>query len=390
MNTEKTISGTEVWEDPSQQHDFFGDVNLVTDVVTEVEKDDITTEDKKDHEVIKRTKEEEDEKQIEDQYKDFGKPVSDEEDEDEEEEIVGADGATVKTPLTKIDSKSTLEFLKEKGLVNFELAEGEELTVGKADEMLEDTWENSIELGVEEVIKDLPKELKDLIKFSSQGGNVSELLVKLAGNASAGITKNSDIATEAVQVTAVTMDLKAQGYDQEYIDTQIEFLKTSNKLEAISKKSYDKIVAEQEATSAAEVTRATQEREDRKKSARLYKTNITTHIGALEEVAGLPISKADKIALPTYISDPNVELQDGRMVSEFQADLFKVMADKDKVTLLAKLIKSDFDFSAITRKKQTEASRTIRNAVQNSVKKNVKDTTGVRRPSKKSVWDMLD
>ena len=207
MNTEKTISGTEVWEDPSQQHDFFGDVNLVTDVITEVENDDITTEDKKDPEVIKKTKEEAEQKEIEDQFKDFGKFVAEEEDEDEDEGE--AEGVITKTPITKIDSKSTLEFLKEKGLVNFELAEGEELTVGKADEMLEDTWENSIELGVEEVIKDLPKELKDLIKFSSQGGDVSELLVKLAGNASAGITKNSDISTEAVQVTAVTMDLKA-------------------------------------------------------------------------------------------------------------------------------------------------------------------------------------
>ena len=74
-------------------------------------------------------------------------------------------------------------------------------------------------------------------------------------------------------------------------------------------------------------------------------------------MGGLPISKQDKTILPTYISEPTVELQDGRYVSEMQADLFKVMADKDKIVLLAKLLKTDFYFSAIERKKQTQSER---------------------------------
>lgn len=385
-----TIDESAVWEDPSQQHDFFGDVNLISDVVTEVEKDDIIEpkdkKDSKDPAVIKQVADEEEERILNDQFKDFGTPEEVEEEEENDEE----DKGTKKTLPSKIGNKQTLEFLKEKGLVTFELEEGEELTEARAEEMLEDTWETSIETGVEEVIKDLPQELKDLIKFSSQGGNVGSMLAKLANNANAGINKSSDITKEATQVLAITMDLQAQGHDQEYIDAQIEFLKSSEKLALISKKSYDKIIAKQESEASEDVIRVTAEREERKKSARLYKNNITAHIGALEEIGGLPVSKADKISLPTYISDPSVELQDGRLVSEFQADLFKVMADKDKVTLLAKLIKSDFDFSAITRKTQTTASREIRQTVQNADKKNIKGNAGVHKPSKKSVWDMLD
>ena len=175
------------------------------------------------------------------------------------------------------------------------------------------------------------------------------------------------------------------------LDDQIEFLKEKDKLEGVAKKAFDKIVKEQETETATQVQRQQENVDVRKKAARDYKTNITTHINNLEETGGLPISKQDKTTLPTYISEPSVELQDGRFVSEMQADLFKVMADKDKIVLLAKLLKSDFDFSAIERKKQTQAARGIRDEVQRIDRtERVSHTGGGQKPNKKAVWDMLD
>jgi hypothetical protein len=234
-------------------------------------------------------------------------------------------------------------------------------------------------------------ELKQLIKFASKGGDVGELLGKMIQTATSGINKNSDIENEDVQVLAVTMELRNQGHDQEYIDAQVEFLKDSGKLEVISKKSFDRIVAAQEEETAGEVERQKQTVEYRKKQAREYKTNITTHINSLDETGGLPLSKQDKVALPTYISEPTVELQDGRVVSEMQADLFKVMADKDKIVLLAKLLKSDFDFSSIERKKQSQAARGIKDELQRVDKtQRVSNSGGESKSSKKAVWDYLD
>lgn len=252
--------------------------------------------------------------------------------------------------------------------------------------------EAALEKEVESTIKDLPDELKQLIKYASKGGDVGELLGKMVQHATSGINKNSDIENEDVQVLAVTMDLRAQGYDQEYIDDQIEFLKEKDKLEGIAKKAFDKIVAEQEAETAGQVERQKQAIEAKKKAAREYKTNITTHINSLEDAGGLPISKQDKTVLPTYISEPTVELQDGRLVSEMQADLFKVMADKDKIVLLAKLLKSDFDFSAIERKSQSRAARGIKEEIQRADKTaNItSSSSGGHKPQKKAVWDMLD
>lgn len=387
--TEKTIDQFGGWEQASQQHDFFGETNLVEDVITAVEKDDIVDPAKTEEVKANLAKEKEEQELIDKQFETFETKVSNSSEEDEDNE---EGGSTTATQASVVSPKTTLAFLKEKGLVDYELEEGAELTDEEAENLLEDSWEASLEKEVEATIKDLPDEIKQLIKFASKGGDVGELLGQMVQHATSGINKNSDISNEDVQVLAVTMDLRAQGYDQEYIDDQIEFLKEKDKLEGIAKKSFDKIVAQQEAETAGQVERQKQNQEARKKAAREYKTNITTHINSLEEAGGLPLSKQDKTILPTYISEPTVELQDGRVVSEMQADLFKVMADKDKIVLLAKLLKSDFDFSAIERKTQTRAARGIKEEIQRADKTAAitSSSSGGHKPQKKAVWEMLD
>lgn len=382
--TEQTIDQFAGWENASQQHDFFGETNLVDEVITTVEKDDVVDPAKAEAEKEAKIKEEEEEKLLDEQFKEFSasKTTSTEEEPNKE--------GNTKSVATNVSPKTTLAFLKEKGLVDYELEEGAELTDEEAENILEDSWEASLEKELEATIKDLPDELKQLIKFANKGGDVGELLGKMVQHATSGLNKSSDINNEDVQVLAVTMDLRAQGHDQEYIDAQIEFLKEKDKLEGIAKKSFDKIVAAQEEEASQEVERQKQFADNRKRAAREYKTNITTHINSLEEAGGLPLSKQDKTVLPTYISEPTVELQDGRVVSEMQADLFKVMADKDKIVLLAKLLKTDFDFSAIERKKQTQAARGIKEEIQRADKTvRVGNSGGNSSSVKRNLADLL-
>lgn len=384
--TEKTLSEFGGWDDASQQHDFFGETNLVEDVVTSVEKDDIEDPAKAGEAKAKADEEAAAQKLVDEQFASFESktPVTTENENEE--------GNSTTSAETTVTPKSTLAFLKEKGLVEYEEDPEKPLTEEEAENLLEDSWESAVEKEVEATIKDLPDEIKQLIKFAHKGGDVGELLGKMVQHATSGINKNSDIENEDTQILAVSMDLRAQGYDQEYIDTQIEFLKEKDKLEGVAKKAFDKIVAEQEAETAGQVERQKQALENKKKAAREYKTNITTHINSLEEAGGLPISKQDKAVLPTYISEPTVELQDGRFVSEMQADLFKVMADKDKIVLLAKLLKSDFDFSAIERKSQSRASRGIKEEIQRADKTSAitSSSSGGHKPQKKALWDMLE
>ncbi|ALN97125.1 hypothetical protein [Flavobacterium phage FpV4] len=303
-----------------------------------------------------------------------------------EEEV---EATTTDEKSVKVKSKDTLEFLKEKGLVDYELEEGTELTDDLADEILEDNWDASIIAGVEETIKDLPDALKELIKYSAKGGDFTELLSKMTTQTVSGINKDTDMEVEANQVLAVSLDLKDQGYDQEYIDTQIEFLKDSGKLAGISKKAFEKKIAKQENDIQETVKQAEKRKEAEKEAQKTYKKDITVQINSLNDIKGLVLNKQDKEVLPSYISDANIKLQDGRTVTKFQQELFSIFGDKEQTILLAKLVKDKFDFSSITNKEITKFSKGIKEEIQNN-QVIIKGSKGSSQQPKKSLAELLD
>ena len=71
---------------------------------------------------------------------------------------------------------SALNLLKERGLVEFELDEGQELTEEIAENLIEDSFEDRIEGRISEIISELPDVVKELVKFSTNGGDPNILL----------------------------------------------------------------------------------------------------------------------------------------------------------------------------------------------------------------------
>ena len=349
-------------------------------VIESVEKDELIDEKTGKNKPAKETPAEEEEEEIEHEFN-FGDPAASEEEEEEDEE-------DIKEKNIKVGSKSTLEFLKEKGLINFELEEGEELTDALAEEKLEDFLDDSIDAGVDEVIKDLPDALKNMIKFVTNGGDFATLLTKMSSNVTSSINKNTDMAKEENQVLAVTADLKEQGYDDEYIETHIQVLKDTGKLETMSSKSFEKITTKQSAEEQAELDKAAKTKEDNKKKQREFKSELTTHISSLKEVKGITLNNTDQKELPAYISDVNVELADGRVTTGLQKDLFSIFGDKDKLVLLAKLVKSEFDFSSIGKKEVSKFSKEVNKELQNTT--TIKGSKGSSQKQKRSLADRLD
>jgi len=397
MAKEKTITEFEGWEQQAEEHDFFGETQTVVDPVQEAVKDakktpSTTTTQEAPSEKEKEEEEDNEDEIIKEQFREFEKDFNPSENEDEEEDEDEDDDnkkPNSSASTTKPTNLKTLEFLKEKGLVKFELEEGKELTEEEAEGLIEDSWDAGIDQALDEEIKDLPEEVKNLIKYATTGGNVGELLAKMVTHATSPINKNSDITLEATQIAAITADLRSQDFDQEYIDAQIDFLKDSGKLATIGEKAYNKIVAAQQKEVEQEVANKKAQVENNKVKAREYKVKVTNHVNSLTEIGGFPVSKEDKKALPDYISEPTVELKDGRVISELQADIYKAMSDPNKIVLLAKLLRSDFDFSAVIRKGVTQQSQEVRKVIQNSEKTNLKSSETVRKLSKKSLADRL-
>lgn len=136
--TEKTIDQFGGWEEASQQHDFFGETNLVEDVVTTVEKDDVVDPAKAEEAKAKAEEEKAEQELIDKQFETFA-PVSKTSEDDDEDESKGGQGTASAEPVAGTP-KATLSFLKERGLVEYEEDPEKPLSDEDAENLIEDSW----------------------------------------------------------------------------------------------------------------------------------------------------------------------------------------------------------------------------------------------------------
>ena len=74
--------------------------------------------------------------------------------------------------------------------------------------------------------------------------------------------------------------------------------------------------------------------------------------------------------MPEYISSQTVKMNDGRVITPFYRDLFEAMKDKDKLVLLAKLVKTDFDFTPLAKNIDTKRTKALKEDLQRQKEKN--------------------
>ena len=357
-------------------HDFFGETSSseenTENIIDEVINDDIVADKDKPADTPKTPK------PTPAETHDFGFGDDSEEEEEEEIEEEGEDpsdiskGKPTKNKNVSSSSLSTLNFLKTKGFIEYELPEGKtELSEIEAENLLEDSWEKSLDDAIAETVEGLDPIAQQILKTAHNGGDVNKLIKDLAKVNTTGINKDTDMTIEANQVLAVTLNLEKQGYDAEYIEAHIEALKSTNKLETIAQKEADKAIAEQAKFGEEEAVRAKSLSDNRKKAQREYKDNLHSFLSETKEINGIALNKKDAVTFSSYIADPTVTLQNGEVVTEMQRDLFAAMADKETLFLFSKMLKGKkgkLDLSFIENKAITKQTREIERNITNTDK----------------------
>lgn len=349
--------------------DFFGEKpveeNSAEQVMKELEKED-ALETGKNNIPVTDIKEKEKEEEAE-------KPEINFFDEAEiEEEVETEDKSKPSTKSKKEDtvqvsSKALLSKLKEKGIVDFELEEGEELTDELADELVEDGFDNAVEKSIGEKMKDLPDSVKNIVKYAINGGNVDELFAKMRTEPTIKLTKDLDLDSEDNQKMIIRMEKQAENEDSETTDAYIEFLKESGKLKSVSEKTFEKLIAKKDKLSQAEAARIQKAKEDSKKNERLFKKEMNDFISENDELKGVPITRKNKTSLASYMTE-KVKLEDGRTTTKMHQALYNALQDKEKSVILAKILESDFDFSDIAKAEKTKYSKEVKGDLTRSKK----------------------
>lgn len=268
---------------------------------------------------------------------------------------------------TVIDSPTltALNTLKERGIIEFELEEGEELTEEDASDMIEIGFENRVEARVEELFEELPKEVKELAKFTMNGGSVRDYLDQLKDIEGGTIKAGMDLTKQSNQEIIIREISKSQGYDDEFIEAQINSLKDSNKLEYFAKTQYSKWEKDNEESTKRLAETQRQKAEAERQRQKEFHNEIKGFVTTNKEVGGLKLDKKDAVELPSYLTNKNIKLQNGGTVTQFNKDLMDVLGNKEATIQLAKLLRNKnkdntFNFSMIEKSTTTKVTSALK------------------------------
>lgn len=320
----------------------------------------------------------------------------DEAEEDQEESFEGEENEEDQEEeenSTESESVNVLNALKQRGLLDYELAEGEELTEEKAEELLEDSMDNLFEERIEELFENVPDIVKEMNKFVIKGGDINVFLESVAKQKSTGLSENMDLEDEQNQELIIRQGLLTEGYDEEYITAQIEFLKDSKRLKKHSethfKKWNDKRKADQKAILKSQDQRVQAEKIQRRE----LKNKVSTFLNETEEVTGFSVTKQDRKILPNYMSDRTIKLENGNQITGMQRDLMRVLNSPTGSVQIAKLLKAaseegELNFEEITKHTKTKVTKEVRENVRRNKKSIISQSGG--KSKKRPLTDYFD
>ena len=368
------------WEDESSQESAT-DTQAVINAINsdnDLENTNKTKEDEKNKDVVENTNID---------WNDESTTNTETDNKDDKEIKTTKPGETPKEVESLSDKDVSINFLKSKGLLNYELEEGvkfEELSDDEKDEIIENGWEEALDLKLETTVKGLPNILKDAIKVATKGGDAMNFLYESLNSENERIPDNLDMTDVENQKYIIELKLANEGHDEEYIKDFVETLETSNKLKNLSEKEYKLQLKQQEARDIENQNKINNIAKERREKEVKYKNEIADTVKSNDSVVGVKLSKKDKETLPEYIAKANVDLGNGKTTSAFWADFLELRKDKETSILLGKLVKELKETG-----KLESIVKDATNNVTKNVRQNIQRQSGVTTTKQKTTGRMI-
>lgn len=322
------------------------------------------------------------------------KEVKPEDNIDWDDDNPNPDATDVETPGAapkrggKEQTNSTIaaaQLLMDKGIVDYELEEGEELDEDTALELLEEGFESGVENRISELLGGLPNELQALNKYVLNGGDMNDFLSKMnTMGASTGITATLDISNEKNQELVVRQMYEDEGMDDDFIDTQLESLKDTGKLGAFARKRFEKWKEQDSKVSQQAAQQQELQAKAQREKARQYYSSLKTAVTG--EFEGIKLSAKDKVEIPGFMTDRNIKLSNGAVVTPFNQNLMEVLQNETASIQLAKLLRDrkkdgTFDFSQLEKVATTKVTKEVKDNIRRN-KETPRKSTEVQTQSR--------
>ena len=253
--------------------------------------------------------------------------------------------------------------LKEAGIFkHVELEEGEELTVDRFYEIQQEEIEAEVTSRLDAwASQELDEDAKAFIKFKIAGGDTKEFFSTYGKNSKIG---SGDITDEGYQDKLIRTQLESEGWDRDEIEDRIEYLTENGKKEKFAERYHAKIQKQEEADRILLEEQNQSRQAAARQQEQQFKTSISETLNAMDDYNGLKFTAEDKTSLVSYLTKKSHKIDDNRSITEFQAKLQEAFNEPKKVALLAKLLKSDFDFSTVAKTAVTKKTKEIKRNIE--------------------------
>ena len=286
-------------------------------------------------------------------------------------------------------SLSTVNFLKEKGYIEFDLEEGEELSDEDAEDLLEDKWDESVEAGIADRLTGLPEDAQNLIQYILKGGSMSDYISSLQAEVGpVTLTSDLDLDVEENQIAAMKAILADEGKDEEEVDSEIEYLKDSGKLEVMSKKKFERYNKERKTKEQELIQAQAEKTRTNKENARLAKRKVIETLAKESNIGGIEVSRDLKKSVPDFMNDRVYKLANGSEISEMQKELFYELPKNETAMLqLAILLQTrnedgTFNFNSIAKTVETNLTKEVKKEIRRGNNNKPNSTEGKSKPTK--------
>ena len=264
---------------------------------------------------------------------------------------------------------SALKHLKDKKFINF--TEDELSNVEDKGFFLEEKLKQLLENNVKDVFGKLPDSLKEINKYVYNGGNINDYITNLMNN-QVDLSPDMDIENENNQVLILKKLLEKEGFDNDDIETQIEYYKEKDNLGSIAKTKFknwsNDYNNKQKELSVQQELRNTEEL----KRFNEYKDNLQDIVNNSETIGDIKLPDRAKKNIIPYITQKSFQLEDGTTISQRDNDLYEVLKSPKGSLQLAYLLQNlnedkTFNFKQLESRVKTKITREIQNNVKNSV-----------------------
>jgi len=326
------------------ENSFFG---VTEDNSLELEEDKL-----EEHKTVENAEEDEEGKDLKkDEEEDKEKEDKSKEEVDlgvvEDEDLLDEEEKINEEPNQNEDKeywKNIYSDFKETGLLrHVEIPEDEEIDEEKFLELQEQDYEEEVKARlVNWAENELDEDAKTFIKFKKDGGKTQDFfnIVKEKSKYPTG-----ELTDEKYQDEVIKFQLKQEGWDDDEIQDRLEYLDETGRKSKVAER-YDKKIKEKaKKEEESKLEEAKKEKENKIKEEKEFVKELKTSLDSLNSIKGVVLTNSDKSGLLSMLTAKK-KVGD-KIATDFQIKLSETFKDQEKMLLLAKLLKEDFNLDRI-------------------------------------------